>query len=75
MHNKGLTHQDQNWINTKCRGIARLERHGVREDYLRRELYILGLFAFRQFYKPGIPEDVMHPGLNYKLLTQAKVSA
>ena len=75
MHNKGLTLKEQNWINTKCRGIAKLERHGVREDNLRRELYMLGLFAFRQFHKAGMPEDVMHPGLNYKLLTQEKVSA
>ena len=41
MHIKGLTLKDQNWINSKCRGIAKLERHGVREDYLRRELYML----------------------------------
>ena len=75
MYNKGLTLKDQNLINTKCRVIAKLERHGVREEYLRRELYMLGLFAFRQFHKAGMPEDVMHPGLNYKLLIQEKVSA
>ena len=56
MHTKGLTLKDQNWINSKCRGIAKLERHGVREDYLRRELYMLGLFAFRQFHKAGMAE-------------------
>jgi uncharacterized membrane protein YdfJ with MMPL/SSD domain len=27
---KGLTLKDYNWINSKCRAIAKLERHGVR---------------------------------------------
>ena len=75
MHTKGLTLKDQNWINSKCRRFAKFERHGDREDYLRRELYMLGLFAFRQFHRAGMSDDVMHPGLNYKLLTQKKVLA
>ena len=75
MRNKGLTLKDQNWINSKCRSIAKLENYGVQEKFLRNEVYMLGLFAFRQFHKAGMPEDVMHPGLNYKLLTQEKVSA
>ena len=75
MHNKGLTLKDQNWINSKCRSIAKLESHGVQEKFLRNEVYMQCLFAFRQFHKAGMPDDVMHPGLNYKLLTQEKVSA
>ena len=75
MRSKGLTLKDQNWINSKCRSIAKLENHGVQEKFLRNEVYMLGLFAFRQFHKAGMPDDVMHPGLNYKLLTQEKVSA
>ena len=61
---KGLTLKDQNWINTKCRSIARLEGHGVKEKFIRNELYILGVFAFRQFHKAGMPEDFLHPALN-----------
>ena len=75
MHNKGLTLKDQSWINSKYRSIAKLENYGIQEKFLRNEVYMLGLFAFRQFHKAGMPDDVMHPGLNYKLLTQEKVSA
>ena len=65
MHsNKGLTLKDQNWINTKCRSIARLEGHGVKEKFLRNEIYMLGVYAFRQFHKAGMPEDFLHPALN-----------
>ena len=74
MHNKGLTLKDQNWINSKCRSIAKLENHGVQEKFLLNEVYMLGLFAFRQFHKAGMPEDCMHPGLNYKLRTHERVS-
>ena len=34
---KGLTLKDQNWINTKCRSIAR-EGHCVKEKLIRNEL-------------------------------------
>lgn len=44
--NKGLTLKDYNWINSKCRAIAKLERHGVQEKFLRNELYVLGVYAF-----------------------------
>ena len=68
MKKKGLTLKDQNWINSKCRSIAKLERHGVQERFLRQEVYMLGLYAFRQFHNAELPEDAMHPGLNYQLL-------
>ena len=70
MKNKDLTLKDQSWINSKCRSIAKLERHGVQERFLRQEVYMLGLYAFSQFHKAGLPEDAMHPGLNYRLLTR-----
>ena len=43
----GLTLKDQNWINTKCRSIARPEGHAVKEKLIRNELYMLGVFDFR----------------------------
>jgi len=63
---KGLTLKDYNWINSKCRSIAKLETHGVPDKFLRNELYVLGVFAFRQFHKAGMPADMLHPSLNYK---------
>ena len=64
--NTGLTLKDFNWINSKCRSIAQLEQHGVKEQFLRNELYVLGVFAFRQFFKAGMPTDMLHPSLNYQ---------
>ena len=60
----GLSVKDQNWINTKCRSIAKLERHGVKERFLGHELYMLGVYAFRQLHHAGLPQDPMHPGLS-----------
>jgi len=64
--NKGLTLKDYNWINSKCRAIAKMEHHGVKERFLRNELYVLGVFAFRNFHGADMPEDMLHPSLNYK---------
>ena len=62
--NKGLTLKDYNWINSKSRSIAKLEAHGVADKFIRNELYVLGVFAFRQFHKAGMPADMLHPSLN-----------
>ena len=61
--NKGLTLKDYNWINSKCRSIAKLEAHGVTDKFIRNELYVLGVFAFRQFHKAGKPADMLQPSL------------
>ena len=61
--NKGLTLKDYNWIKGKCRSIAKLEAHGVTDKFIRNELYILGVFAFRQFHKVGMPADILNPSL------------
>ena len=63
---KGLSLKDFNWINSKCRSIAKMERHGVQETYLRNELYVLGVYAFRHFHNTDMPEDILHPLLNPK---------
>ena len=63
---KGLTLKDYNWINSKCRAIAKMERHGVKERFLRNELYVLGVFAFRHFHGAEMPEDMLHPSLTYQ---------
>lgn len=65
--NTGLTLKDYNWINSKCRSIAKLEKHGVKEKFIRNELYVLGVFAFRQFHKAGMPADMLHPSLASQL--------
>ena len=60
----GLTSRDQNFINSTCRSIAKFDKHGVSELALRQQIYMLGLFTFRQFYRAGFPSDYKNPSLN-----------
>ena len=60
----GLTARDQHFINSTCRSIAKFDKHGVSELALRQQIYMLGLFTFRQFYKAWLPSDYKNPSLN-----------
>ena len=51
-----------------------MEQHGVKERYLRNELYVLGVFAFRHFHSAGMPQDLLHPSLNYPTQSLEKVT-
>ena len=68
-NNKGLTLKDQNYINSYCKSIAKCERHGVREKELIQQIYMLGLYTFRQYHHAGFPADIKHPGLNQQSYT------
>ena len=59
----GLTSRDQSFINSTCRSIAKFDKHGVSELALRQQIYMLGLFTFRKFYKAGFPTDYKNPSL------------
>ena len=59
-----LTTQDQKFINSTCRSIAKFDKHGVSELALRQQIYMLGLFTFRKFSKAGFPRDYKNPSLN-----------
>ena len=60
----GLTTQDHKFINSTCRSIGKSDQHSVSELALRQQIYMLGLFTFREFYKEGIPTDYKNPSLN-----------
>ena len=60
---KGFTLRDYTHINSTCRAIAKCEKFGVEVQDLRQQIYMLGLFTFRQFHKAGLPEDYRNPGL------------
>ena len=68
MKERGLTLKDQNFINSTCRSIAKCENYGVQDNELRQQIYMLGLYTFRQFHKAGKPIDFRHPGLKQRLL-------
>ena len=64
MNNKSLTTKDLEYILCSCRSIAKLEKHGVNEAQIKRQLYLLGVYAYRQFHKAGLPVDLNHPLLS-----------
>ena len=59
----GIIARDQHFINSTCRSIAKFDKHGVSELALRQQIYMLGLFTFRKFYKAGFPTDYKNPSL------------
>ena len=68
MRQKGLTLRDSNFLNSTCRSIAKCDKHGVKEKELRRQIYVLGLYYYRQYHKAGIPADIRHPSLEERQL-------
>ena len=58
---KGLTLSDQNIINSTSRSIFKFEKHGVNDSELRQQIYMLGLYNYRQFHKVGTPKDIRNP--------------
>ena len=58
---KGLTIKDQNFINSTCHSIFKFEKHGVNDSELRHQIYMLGLYNYRQFHKVGISKDFKNP--------------
>ncbi len=68
MTRKGLTLKDHNFINSSCRSIAKCQEIGVKEKELKRQLYVLGVYTFRQYHKAGIPNDIQHPRLEDRVL-------
>ena len=66
---KGLTVKDQKYINSYCNSIAKCERYGTREQELIQQIYMLGLYTFRQYHHAGFPLDIKHPGLNQQSYT------
>ena len=61
---KGFTQKDQSFIQSRCRSIAQLDEFGVEDKQLRQQLYMLGVYAYRQFHKAGLPQDMWSPRLN-----------
>ena len=61
---KGFTQKDQSFIQSRCRSIAKLDEFGVEDNQLRQQLYMLGVYAYRQFHKAGLPQDMWSPRLN-----------
>ena len=61
---KGLTLKDFNYINSTFKSIAKCEKYCVKTQDLRQQIYMLGLFTFRQFHKAGLPIDFSRPELS-----------
>jgi hypothetical protein len=60
----GLTQKDFNYLNCSAKSIAKLESYGVEELQIKRMLYELGVFVYRQANKAGLPTSMKHPLLS-----------
>ena len=59
----GLTQNDWKHIQCQCRSISKLEDN-VSDKEIRQMLYTLGVYAYRQFHKQGLPVDMKQPRLS-----------
>ena len=60
----GLTQKDFQYLNCSAKSIAKLEAYGVDEKQIKRMLYELGVFVYRQANKAGLPQSLNHPLLS-----------
>lgn len=58
-----LTDKDLKWLSCSARTIAKLDNNGLQEKELRRMLYQLGVYFYRQYHGVGLPADFTHPSL------------
>ena len=58
-----LTEKDIKWMACSARSIAKLDKSGVSEKELRRMLYQLGVYFYRNFHGVGLPVEMSHPSL------------
>ena len=70
--NKSLTISDLNYISCAAKTIAKLEKSGVSEAQIKRQLYLLGTYVFRQYHKAGLPADLNHPLLSAPIKVWSK---
>jgi hypothetical protein len=58
-----LTDKDTKWLTCSANTIAKLDRNGLEEKELRRMIYQLGVFFYRNYHGVGLPADFTHPSL------------
>lgn len=63
MAKKSFSIKELEYIQCQCKTIARLESH-VSEKEVRRMLYSMAVFIYRNFHDAGIPADIAHPRLD-----------
>ena len=56
----GFTLKNEEFLRSKMRNIKKLEE-SVSEKELRFMIYQLGCYAYREFFKAGIPADIKSP--------------
>ena len=63
MFKQGFTIEDEKHIRSTIKSLSKIEDN-ISEKELRHQLYLIGVYAYRQFMKAGIPADVKHPALS-----------
>lgn len=58
-----FTQADEKHIRSRIKSLTKIESK-ISEKELRHQLYLIGVFCYRQWNKAGIPADVRHPALD-----------
>jgi hypothetical protein len=58
-----LTDKDLKWLTCSAKTIAKLDGNGIQEKELRRMIYQLGVYFYRNYHGVGLPADMTHPSL------------
>ena len=61
---KGLTEKDIKYLTTLSEALSKLESNGYDQDKLKTQLYLMGVYFYRQYHHAGVPDDFQNPGLN-----------
>ena len=61
--NNNLNDKDLRWLTCSCRTIAKLDKNGLEDKQLRRMIYQLGVYLYRQYQGAGLPADMNSPSL------------
>ena len=62
MTKQGFTIEDEKHIRSRIKSLSKIEPN-ISEKELRHQIYLIGVYSYRQFMKAGIPVDVKHPAL------------
>ena len=73
MTKQGFTIEDEKHIRSTIKSLSKIES-SISEKELRHQLYLIGVFAYRQYMKAGIPVDVKHPALSAPRMVWSKES-
>ena len=60
---KGITQTNLKFVTCQCNAIGKLDGN-IPEQELKKALYKLGCYIYREYHGAGVPASLNHPGLS-----------